>query len=264
MGRTSGGRSRAVRLRRTRIGDREERSITIGDTAPSPPSEGGLRGAVVRACNRLVELGINAGTAGNVGVRFGSRTLVTPSGIPYDEMRPEQLAEIDDAGAYRGPCKPTSEWRLHTAILRARPEIGAVVHTHSTYATAVASLRRDLPAVHYYIATAAGGPTVRCAAYATFGTPELSENALAALEGRFACLLANHGLVVLGTTLADAVRRTHDLEIIAQQYVLAVSIGTPVILPDDEIARVARYLSTYGSQRTNELSATRRDEPFAE
>ncbi len=220
-----------------------------------------LREEMVSICRRMVELGINQGTAGNVSARMGDRFLITPSAIPYDEMTPDQIAEMDYDGRYFGPCKPTTEWRFHREIMRRRPEAGAIVHTHSLFSTAVACLRRDLPALHYYIAVG-GGPTVRCAKYATYGTQELADNALVALEGRNACLLANHGMIVFGSTPADALKRTFDLEMLARQYVYASQIGEPCILPDDEIERVRVKMQDYGDQATRESGLVRLRERF--
>lgn len=204
-----------------------------------------IRREMIRVCLRMVELGINQGTAGNVSVRRGSRFLVTPSAVPYEEMQPEQIAEMDYDGRFAGPSPPTSEWRFHREIMLRRPDAGAVIHTHSVYSTAVACLRRDLPAVHYYI-VAAGGPTVRCAPYATFGTQELAENAVAALVDRNACLLANHGMIVLGADLTEALKRTFDLETVARQYIYASQIGEPFVLADDEVERVRVKMRGYG------------------
>ena len=218
-----------------------------------------VRADMIRVCLRMVELGINQGTAGNISVRRGERFLVTPSAIPYEEMRPEQIAEMDYDGHYAGPSPPTSEWRFHREIMRRRPDAGAVIHTHSVYSTAVACLRRDLPAIHYYI-VAAGGPTVRCAPYATFGTQELAENAVEALVGRNACLLANHGMIVLGANLAEALKRTFDLELVARQYIYASQIGEPFVIPDDEVERVRVKMLGYGRGQDDELA--RVDRPF--
>ncbi len=218
-----------------------------------------VRADMIRVCLRMVELGINQGTAGNISVRRGERFLVTPSAIPYEEMRPEQIAEMDYDGHYAGPSPPTSEWRFHREIMRRRPDAGAVIHTHSVYSTAVACLRRDLPAIHYYI-VAAGGPTVRCAPYATFGTQELAENAVEALVDRNACLLANHGMIVLGANLAEALKRTFDLELVARQYIYASQIGEPFVIPDDEVERVRVKMLGYGRGQDDELA--RVDRPF--
>lgn len=210
--------------------------------------EAALRREIVETCRAMNALGINQGTSGNVSARSGSRLLITPSGLPYAEMAPEDIVAMPldaDDGRHEGALAPSSEWRFHLDITRARPEVGAVVHTHSTYATALAICGREIPAVHYMIA-AAGGPTIRVAPYATYGTAELSKNALQALEGRSACLLANHGVIATGPTLKRALWLAGEVETLAKQYVLAEALGGGRILPDDEIARVVEKFKSYG------------------
>ena len=212
--------------------------------------EAALRREIVDAARRMNALGINQGTSGNISARCGERMLITPSATPYEEMRPDDVAAMPlegERGAWTGPLKPSTEWRFHLDILRGRPEAGAVVHTHATYCTTLAILRREIPAVHYMMA-AFGGTTVRCAPYATYGTPELAAHALAALEGRNACLLANHGMIVVGASLAKAMWLAVELETIAKQYYLALQIGQPVVLSDAEIDDTARSFSSYGVQ----------------
>ena len=162
-------------------------------------------------------------------------------------MQPGDLAAmaLDGDGAWDGPLKPSTEWRFHRDILRGRPEAGAVVHTHAPYCTTLAILRRPIPPVHYMIA-AFGGSTVRCAPYATYGTAELAALALTALEGRAACLLANHGMIVVGATLARAMWLAVELETLARQYLLAIQVGEPVLLTEAEIADAARGFASYG------------------
>jgi L-fuculose-phosphate aldolase len=165
-------------------------------------------------------------------------------------MEPEDVVAVElegDGSSFRarGGNVPSSEWRFHFDILRSRPEVGAVVHTHSPYATAFAICRKELVAAHYMIA-AAGGPTIRVADYATFGTQELSNAALAALEGRWACLLANHGVIATGPTLERALWLAQEVEVLARQTAIALQVGTPVLLPDDEIARVVEKFEGYG------------------
>ena len=209
-----------------------------------------LRRDIVAQARAMNALGINQGTSGNISARHGDTMLITPSATSYDDMRPGDLAAMplgDEAGQWSGPLKPSTEWRFHRDILRARPEAGAVIHTHATHCTALAIARREIPAVHYMIA-AFGGPTVRCAPYALYGTPELAALALAALEGRSACLLANHGMIVLGPTLAKAMWLAVELETLAKQYCLALQLGTPHILSDAEIAETMRGFATYGLQ----------------
>ncbi len=191
--------------------------------------------------------GLNQGTSGNISARWGQAMLITPSGVPYERMEPGMLAAmpLDGAeGAWQGPCRPSTEWRFHRDILATRPEAGAVVHTHSPHATALAMTRRGVPAAHYMVA-AFGGP-VRCADYATFGTEALSRAALTALEGRQACLLANHGAIALGRDLDDAMRLAVELEALARQYVLSLAIGGPVLLGEAEMEAVARAFAGYG------------------
>lgn len=212
--------------------------------------EAALRREIVESARRMNALGINRGTSGNISARCGERMLITPSAVPYDDMRPESIAAMPldgERGAWTGPLKPSTEWRFHLDILRGRAEAGAVVHSHAPYCTTLAILRRDIPAVHYMVA-AFGGTDVRCAPYATFGTPELAAHALAALQGRNACLLANHGMIVVGSSLAKAMWLAVELEAIAEQYCLALQLGQPVVLSGAEIADTARGFSTYGLQ----------------
>ena len=216
-----------------------------------------LRTAIIAACRHMNAIGLNQGTSGNISARFGDRMLITPSGVPYHEMAAEDLAvmPIDgDYGSWEGPLAPSTEWRFHLDITRARPEVGAIVHAHSTFATALAIARKDIPACHYMIA-AAGGPTIRCASYATYGTKELSDAALRALEDRNACLLANHGMIATGPTLDKAMWLAVELETIARQYVVSLSIGGPVLLPDAEIARVKEGFKSYGPRARNRTDA---------
>ncbi len=193
-------------------------------------------------------LGINQGTSGNISVRCGDDMLITPSATPYETMLPDQIAVMPLAatdGRWHGPLPPSTEWRFHQAILRGRPEAGAVVHTHAAYCTALSLLRRPIPAVHYMIA-AFGGSSVRCAPYATYGTAELARLALAALEGRSACLLANHGMIVLAPNLAKAMWLAVELETLAKQYALALQVGVPVLLSQAEIDAAAAGFASYG------------------
>ncbi len=215
-----------------------------------------LRAEIVQAARSMNALGINQGTSGNISARLGDAMLITPSATPYDQMRPEDVAAMPldgEGGAWSGPLKPSTEWRFHLDILRGRPDAGAVVHTHATYCTTLAILRRPIPAVHYMMA-AFGGTDVRCAPYATFGTAELASHTLAALDGRNACLLANHGMVVVGASLAKAMWLAVELETIARQYCLSLQIGQPHVLSDAEIADTAQSFSTYGLQERDQAA----------
>ena len=208
-----------------------------------------LRREIVDQARAMNALGINQGTSGNISARHGETMLITPSATPYDAMRPEHIAAmpLSSDGTWSGPLAPSTEWRFHRDILRARPEAGAVIHTHATYCTALSILRRDIPSIHYMIA-AFGGPTIRCAPYALYGTAALAAHALTALEDRAACLLANHGMIVLGSTLAKTMWLAVELETLAKQYCLALQLGTPTILTEAEIAETMRGFATYGLQ----------------
>ncbi len=204
-----------------------------------------VRQSIVEAARSLDALGLTQGTSGNIALRWEDGLLITPSGLPYARMSPDDIVFMRLDGRFEHPLKPSSEWRFHRDILARRPEVNAVVHAHPVYCTAFAMCRREIPAVHYMIA-AAGGPTVRCAPYATFGTEELSAHALAALEDRTCCLLANHGMIATGPDLEKALWLAVELETLCRQYAVALQVGTPVVLPDDEIARNVEKFRSYG------------------
>ena len=203
------------------------------------------RVSMVLGAQRLSALGLNRGSSGNIGVRLKNSSLVTPSGIPADELLPQMMVEMDFSGMVLGAGKPSSEWRFHRDILAARSDMGAVVHTHSRYATSLACLQRDIPAFHYMIA-AAGGDTIRCAPYALFGTQELSDLALQALRERKACLLGNHGMIALGTDLKAALALTLEVESLAQQDWTALQLGEPSILSSQQMQAVMEKFKSYG------------------
>ncbi len=211
------------------------------------PSHLDLREGIIHTCREMNRLGINQGTSGNVSARTPEGFLITPSGVPYDDMRPEQVVAMDLDGGYWGDMLPSSEWRMHLDIFRHRPEAEAVVHTHSTYATALSCLRQGIPAFHYMIGIA-GGADLRCSRYATFGTAALSDVMLEALEERSACLLANHGMICFGENLAKALWRAGEVETLAKQYFVARQMGEPVVLDDAEMRRVLARFKTYGKQ----------------
>ena len=203
------------------------------------------RAELVAAARRMNALGINQGRSGNVSVRVADGMLITPSGLAYDAMEPENIVALASDGTVIGEGTPSSEWRFHHDILAARPAIGAVVHAHSMFATSLSCLRRGIPAFHYMVAVA-GGDSIRCADYATFGTNALSAHAVTALEGRGACLLANHGMIAIGASLAAALDLAVEVETLAGQYWHALQIGEPILLDDAEMARVLDKFSVYG------------------
>jgi len=206
------------------------------------------RKAIVAAAQELERLGLNHGSAGNVSQRDGEDALVTPSGVPSRDLRPEMIARMKLAardGAYEGPLPPSSEWRFHLDIYRAWPDVNAIAHMHSTYATTLATLRRDIPAVHYMIA-AFGGPTVRCVDYAPYGSPELSRLVVEGLKDRDGVLLANHGAIVTGGDMRKTLWRAVELEALAQVFYLGSLAGEPVVLSDEEIYRTVERFRSYG------------------
>ena len=210
-------------------------------------AEGAARQSIVDAARRLDALGLNRGSTGNISLRCGSGMLITPTGMSADESGPDELVWLGFDGSRRGRLKPSSEWHLHQALYEARPELNAVVHTHATHATALACLRRDLPAFHYMVAVA-GGDSVRCAPYRLFGTEALSQVALQAMQGRKACLLATHGLLSAGSSLREAMKITVEIESLCQTYLAALAAGDPVLLGPDEMAAVLDRFRSYGQQ----------------
>jgi len=207
------------------------------------------RRELLEIAQKLNPLGLNQGTSGNVSMRVEGGLLITPTGTSYEDMRPDDLVEMRlDGSVPAHQLLPSSEWRIHRDLYTTRIDVGAVVHAHSMFATTLSCLRRGIPAVHYMIALA-GGTDVRCAAYATFGTAELSAHALAALVGRKACLLSNHGMLAVGATPNEALKLAVEVETLAAQYWRALQIGDPVILDDEEMGRVLERFKTYGQQR---------------
>jgi L-fuculose-phosphate aldolase len=211
------------------------------------PDESTLRRAMVQAALELEARGLNRGTSGNVGVRCGERILVTPSGVPARDLTARGMVLLAANGDVIGAGRPSSEWRFHRDILVARPDLHAIVHVHSPFATTLACLGMDIPPFHYMIA-AAGGTTIRCAPYAMFGTQELSDHALAALQDRQACLLANHGMIAAGRDLNRAVALCVEVESLCEQYWRARQIGEPHHLSDAQMAEVMEKFKTYGQQ----------------
>ena len=205
-----------------------------------------LREEIIRTGIRMNELGINQGTSGNISVRWQEGILLTPTGIPYEELNPEDICYQNWEGEAEGRHERSSEWRFHLAIQKNRKDVNAVVHTHSNHATALAIQEMEIPAIHYMVA-AGGGPNIRCAPYATFGTEELSQHALKALENRKCCLLAHHGVIATGSSISKALWLAGEVETLAKQYLLILSTGKEAkLLSGDEIERVRIKMSDYG------------------
>jgi len=224
-------------------------------------AERALRQEIIDTCRQLEALGLNQGTAGNVSVRCArdpaAGFFVTPTSVPYDRMEPEDIVHVGLDGRCTGRCPPSTELPFHLALMRERNDATAVIHTHSGHATALACLRVEIPAVHYLVGLF-GGDNIRCADYATYGTAELSANLLRAIAGRRAALLANHGLVVVGPSLRQALALTHEAETLATVYWRARSTGEPVLLTPAEMADVLRKFREigYGPVGVNSASAT--------
>lgn len=209
-----------------------------------------LRKRMIETCLEMNTIGINRGTSGNLSIRFNDGFLITPSGLPYKETLPVDIVFMQFDGSAKGRRKPSSEWHFHRDILAARTEINVILHTHSPFATTLACLGKDVPAFHYMIAVT-GAKMIRCAPYATYGTEELSRHAVEALGGSRACLLANHGMIVLGEDLKGSLALAVEVESLCEQYWRALQIGTPNLLSDDEIHRVLEKFKCYGAKAQN-------------
>jgi L-fuculose-phosphate aldolase len=213
-----------------------------------PTADSHLREQVVAACRDLTRLGLTQGTSGNVSVRRDASSLfISPTGMPYEALEAEDVPLLAYSGHWFGRRQPSSEWRFHRDIFRARSDAGAIVHTHSRYATALACTGHDIPAFHYMVAVA-GGSDIRCAPYHTFGSQELSDAAVAALNGRQACLLANHGVIALGASLSAALALAAEVENLAAQYCAALAIGGVELLDAAQMQPVLEKFRTYGRQ----------------
>ena len=204
-----------------------------------------LRAELIATARKMTAAGLNKGTAGNLSVRDRDGFMITPTGMDYDTLTPSNLVFMRLDGSHEGTKKPSSEWRFHRDLYAARPEAGAVLHAHSPFATSLACLRRDIPAFHYMIARF-GGDTLRCADYATFGTQALSDHALKAMADRSACLLANHGMLLFGRDLKQALDLGIELECLCEQYWRASQLGEPALLDAEEMRVVLEKFSSYG------------------
>ena len=219
-------------------------------TRPENDSQS-LRTALIEHAQRMAPAQLNRGSAGNLSVRAvhagQSGYLITPTGMTYADLTPDDLVFIGLDGSAHGQRKPSSEWRFHHDVYASRPEAGAILHAHSPFAVTLACLRREIPPFHYMIARF-GGDTLRCAAYATFGSQALSDAAILALQDRSACLLANHGMLVFGHDPVQALALGVELEDLCEQYWRACQLGAPILLDPAEMARVLEKFATYGKQ----------------
>jgi L-fuculose-phosphate aldolase len=207
-------------------------------------SEAQLRRELLATARAIAPGGLGHGTAGNVSARCGDGFLITPSAMAYEACTAEDMVRVSMSGEHRGPHKPSSEWRFHRDIYLARADAQAIVHTHAPAATALACLHKPIPAFHYMIAVA-GGDDIRCAPYAMYGTQELADHVVRALEGRYACLLANHGLITLGNSLRRAFDLSLEVEDLARIYGEALKLGAPVLLTREQMAEVLAKFAEY-------------------
>lgn len=213
-------------------------------------TEARVRAELVARCQELDARGLNRGASGNVSARLGEVMLITPSAVPYTDLSPEMIAVMPleaEYGAWQGPLKPSSEWRFHLDLMRARPDVGAVVHTHAPFSTILAIARKPIPAIHYMMA-AFGGMEIPCCDYACYGTADLSKAILSAMGDLNGCLMANHGMLTVAADLTRATWLAFELEALAHQYVHALQIGGPHLLTEAEMEEAAKGFATYGLQ----------------
>ena len=207
-----------------------------------------LRKQIIESVRSFSANGLGVGTSGNLSARVKDGFIITPTGVPYEELEPDSLVTCNlDGEVTGGSLKPSSEWRFHCDIYREREEAGAIVHVHSPYATALACNRLSIPAFHYMVAIA-GGDSIRCADYATFGTAELSSHVLKAIEKRKACLMANHGQIAFDRDVGAAFKMTLEVEELARQYYYSLQLGKPVLLDETEMTTILEKFQTYGKQ----------------
>jgi L-fuculose-phosphate aldolase len=205
-----------------------------------------LRSELVAACRELTRRGLTYGTSGNISVRRDEQGFfISPTGAVYEDLDAADIALLQFDGKWFGRRRPSSEWRFHRDLLQARQDVGAIVHTHSRYATALACTGRGIPAFHYMVAVT-GSTEIRCAPYHTFGSQELSDAALEAIEGSNACLLANHGVIALGADITAALTLAGEVENLAAQYCAALAVGNVRILDAAEMRRMVEKFRTYG------------------
>ncbi|MBU4436452.1 MAG: class II aldolase/adducin family protein [Alphaproteobacteria bacterium] len=210
--------------------------------------EGALRLRMAQVMKAMDDRGLNRGTSGNVSARCGAAMLVTPSGVPAALLTPEQMVLVQaDGSTAPGALKPSSEWRMHQGLLERRPDINAVVHCHSRHATILACANRPIPAVHYMVAVS-GGTSVPVAPYATFGSPELAQGVVEALDGRYAALMANHGQIVVAPSLDFALAIAEEIEEQAAVYWGTLAIGGPTLLAADEMNTILQRFKSYGQR----------------
>lgn len=211
-------------------------------------TEDEARQQLVDAMRTLDARGLNRGTSGNLSVRFASGMFVTPSGVTPDRLTPELIVFVDgDGRVAEGSARPSSEWRMHMGLYQRRADAHAIVHCHARHATILACAHREIPPLHYMVAVS-GGASVPVAPYATFGSEELAQGVVQTLDGRFACLMANHGLIALGPDLPVAMAIAEEIEEQAAVYCGTLAIGGPRLLDATEMDRIIEAFRQYGQR----------------
>lgn len=200
---------------------------------------------LLQTAQQMAHTGLNKGTSGNASIRLDDGFLITPSGVPAEQLSTQSMVYMDWTGQAEAGKKPSSEWYFHRDILQSRPEVNAVVHCHSMFATTIACMARDVPPFHYMIATV-GGDNIRCAPYALFGTQALSDVAVSALHDRKACLLAHHGMIALGKNLPQALAIAVEVENLCEQYWRLLQLGEPALLTPEQMREVQAQFKGYG------------------
>lgn len=224
------------------------RAADVGQMEGYGAEEVDARREVLETALSLSRRGLSPGRSGNVSRRFGEGMIITPSGLAYETLRPEDMVYVSAGGERRkGEWKPSSEWRFHLAVYTARPDVAAVVHSHSLNATALACAHKEIPAFHYMVAVA-GGKNIPLVPYATFGTDALSRHVVKGLRKRNACLMANHGQIAVAASCVAALELAAEVELLAEQYCKVLAIGKPKVLDDDEMERVIELFEGYGQK----------------
>ena len=213
-------------------------------------TESAIRQKIIEIAIAMSESGLSPGRSGNVSARFGEGFLITPSGLAYHSLKIDDIVYMEHGGSARAASRePSSEWRFHHDIYRAYKTTDAIVHCHSRHATVLACCNREIPAFHYMVA-AGGGKKIPIAPYALFGSQELSDHLISALDGYQAALMEHHGLVALGTDLQGAFELAHEIEELAAQYIMTLNLGSSAVLSNEQMAQVIERFKTYGKQGT--------------
>lgn len=215
--------------------------------AASGSSEAAARAEVIATALHMSRSGLSPGRSGNVSRRWRDGMLITPTGMAYDELKPADVSFVDLEGNAHGKRKPSSEWHFHLAIYKSRGDVGAVVHTHAMHAVVLSCTGKPVPAFHYMVAVA-GGEDIPCVPYATFGTDALARHVVKGLAARNACLMAHHGMVAVGATLAGALELAAEVEELCEQYCKLLALGRPTLLPAAEMAEVIERFKGYGQK----------------